>query len=471
MKKILLLAVSILSLTFKAQTYPSQNISLLALIHPNTGTVGIGPDDRRYSGVWGWKQTSTNKEYAIAGSSSGTYFIDVTNPSTPSVSAFVPGKPGCTWREIKTYQNYCYVVSDDFSPNTFQIIDMSTLPATVTVVHNGTTYFERGHTIWIDNNKMYIGSASYAGGSGFSSMNVYSLATPTAPALLRSLNQDYNFIQHVHDMYVRNDTVFASCGTQGLYIFQLTAANTFTQLGSYTNYSAGSAYNHASFLTADAKKLIFCDEVPGALPIRIVDVQNFSNIQPVLTWNPHPQTTPHNPYVIGNQWAIVSCYQDGLIIYDISSPTNTTSAGYFDTYPQGGFNTGNYNGADYRGNWGAYPWLPSGIIIAGDMQNGIFILDPTAAYNNPVGVKKNSPSNANLIFYPNPANDKISLHYNTTNDSYVEIRNMLGQLVYEKRFSGMVHEYVHVNQFANGTYIISLTENDQTVTKKLIVNH
>ncbi|MCE3227091.1 MAG: hypothetical protein K0S32_1642 [Bacteroidetes bacterium] len=472
MKKFLLLIAGIVSaLTVSAQTYPSQNISLLSLIHPNNGSTGIGPDGRRYAGVWGWKQTSTNKEYAIAGSSSGTYFIDVTNPGTPSVSAFVPGKAGTTWREIKTYQNYCYVVSDDASPNRFQIIDMSTLPATVTVVHDGTSFFERGHTIWIDNNKLYVGSTTYAGGSGFSSMNVYSLATPTAPVLLRSLNQDYSFINHVHDMYVRNDTVFASCGTQGLYIFKLTASNTFTQIGSYTGYSPGSAYNHSSFLTADAKQLIFCDEVPGALPIRIVDVQNFSNIQPVQQWNPHPGTTPHNPYIIGNQWAIVSCYQDGLMIYDMSWPGNVYLSGFFDTYPQGGFNTGNYNGADYRGNWGAYPYLPSGIIIAGDMQNGIFILDPTAAYSNPVGVKKNADTKTNLIFYPNPANDRISLHYNSTNSSTVEIRNVMGQLVYEKKFNGMIHDYVDVKDLANGTYMVTIMENDQTLTKKLIVNH
>ncbi len=167
MKKILFCLAILASLFSKAQTYSSQNISLISLIHPNTGSVGIGGDGRRYSGSWGWYQTSTNKEYAIVGASNGTYFIDVTVPASPSVCAFVPGKGGCTWREIKTYQNYCYVVSDDAAPNTFQIINMATLPATVSIVHNGKSYFERGHTIWIDQNKMYIGSTTYSGSVGF----------------------------------------------------------------------------------------------------------------------------------------------------------------------------------------------------------------------------------------------------------------------------------------------------------------
>jgi choice-of-anchor B domain-containing protein len=469
MKKILLCLSVLTSLFSSAQvTYPSQNINLISMIHPNNGSSGIGSDGRRYSGSWGWHQTSLNKEYAIVGSSSGTYFIDVTVPASPTVCAFVPGKAGCTWREMKTYQNYCYIVSDDAAPNRFQIIDMSTLPATVTVVHDATTYFERGHTIWIDQNKMYIGSTTYT--SGFQSMNVYSLATPTAPVLLRSLSQDYPSISHVHDMYVRNDTVFASCGYQGLYIYKFNSNNTFTQLGSYTGYT-GSAYNHSSMLTQDGKYLFFCDEVPTAQPMRFVNVQNLSNIQPTQTLIPHPGTTPHNPYLMGNNRAIVSCYQDGLYIYNIATPGNATIAGFFDTHPQGGFNVSNYFGQDYRGNWGAYPYLPSGIIIAQDMQNGIFILDPTPAYSTITGVKSSTTEKSNFMFYPNPASDVISVNYKTQNNSKLELRNTLGQLVFEREFSGPVSDYLDVSKFANGSYLISITEKGETINKKLIINH
>lgn len=468
MKKILLCLSIVTSLFSTAQvTYPNQNINLIGLISPNT--TDMGADNRKYSGCWGWKQTNTGKEYAIVGGSNGTYFIDVSVPATPSLCAFVPGKTGCTWREIKTYQNYCYVVSDDGAPNTFQIIDMATLPSTVTLVHNDKSYFERGHTIFIDQNKMYVGGVTYSTTSQ-SAMNVYSLATPTAPLLLRSVQQDVPAIGYVHDMYVRNDTVFASCGYQGMFLLRLSATNTFTQLGSYTGYAA-SAYNHSSMLTQDAKYLLFCDEVPSTLPIRFVDVQNFSNVQPIQTFKPHAGTTPHNPYLIGNKWAVVSCYQDGLNIYDISVPGNAVISGYFDTHPQGGFNTGNYNSNDYRGNWGAYPYLPSGIIIAVDMQNGVFLLDATAAFNNPVGVKNKTLSANSFIVYPNPASNQISINYATANDTKVQLRNTLGQVVYEKEYSGNVAEVLDVNTFANGSYVISITEKGQTVNKKMIINH
>ncbi|MEO6304645.1 MAG: choice-of-anchor B family protein [Bacteroidia bacterium] len=468
MQKILLYIFSFFSLLATAQTYPNQNISLISLIDPNTNTVTVGPDGRKYAGCWGWYQASTNKEYAIACGSNGTYFIDVTVPASPSVCAFVPGRVSATNREAKTYQNYCYVVCDEGPPNTFQIIDMSTLPATVTVVHDNKTYFERGHTIFIDKDKMYIGLATYSTGV-LSPMNIYSLATPTAPVLLREVKQDLAFINTVHDMYVRNDTIYASCGYQGLYILKLNANNTLSQIGSYTGYTS-SAFNHSSMLTQDGKHLIFCDEDPTGLPIRYADVQNFSNIQPVQTWLPFANAVAHNPYLIGNKWAVVSCYQDGLYIYDISQPGNVWVSGYFDTYYQSGGNINNYMSAPYRGNWGAYPYLPSGIIIATDMQNGVFILDATDAYNNPVGIKNNSQKNNALVIYPNPSFDELFIKYETTNSSKLELKNMLGQTVFEKGFSGNIHETIDVKHIPAGTYLIGLTEKGRSFHKKVLIN-
>jgi hypothetical protein len=224
-------------------------------------------------------------------------------------------------------------------------------------------------------------------------------------------------------------------------------------------------------LTQNGKYLFFCDEVPASQPMKFVDVQNLNNIQPIQTVNPHPATTPHNPYLIGNKWALISCYQDGLFIYDISQPGNAVISGFFDTFPQGGFNVLDYSITAYRGNWGAYPYLPSGIIIAVDMQNGIFILDPTAAFNNPVGIKDKGIQNSSLIVYPNPATNFVSVNYSTINESKVQLRNPLGQLIFEKQFKGNVSEYMDLTKFANGSYIISITEKGETINKKLIINH
>jgi len=471
-KKILLTLLLFSSLVSTAQIYQSYNITMIGHSTPNSGDMGV--DQRRYSGCWGWYQASKNKEYGICGTSNGTYFIDVTSPTTPTVSAFLQGAMQGTYREMKTYQHYCYIVSDDGQNKRFQIVDMQYLPDSIHVVHNDSTLFRRGHTIWIDKDKMYIGAMINNDSNAFSPMAVFSLANPESPVLLRKLQLDIPLISYVHDMYVRNDTVYASCAYQGLYVLKYDAAqNKFTQLGSYTGY-ASNGFNHSSFLTPDGKHLVFCDEVPEGLPMHFVNVQNLGNIQPVKDWHPMPLTTPHNPYIKGN-FAIVSCYQDGLHIYDVSQPSAINLVGYFDTHPQGGDNVGTYGSSGYRGNWGAYPFLPSGIIIANDMQNGMFILNASSAYTttvkNQVGIAKNEISNASLILYPNPASSQIAVHYNTQGVSTLQLKNILGQVIIEKQFSGPLNEYLDVRTLENGTYVISITENHVIKNKKLIINH
>lgn len=413
MRLIYLLSLFLLGFNLPAQLFSNYNIKLLGLVDPDTSIIP-SPVGNRYSGCWGWHQINKNKEYAISGSKSGTYFIDVTNPSTPTISAFVPGKKGCTWREMKTYKNYCYIISSDSKPNRFQIVDMQYLPDSVKVIHDSNLLFEVGHTIWIDNDKMYIGLTTFQ--NGYSPLTVWSLANPVQPVLLQRVETQIsnNIIHDAHDMFARNDTIYVSAGWQGLAILKHTQPrDTLIQIGSYTGYPFA-GYNHSSMITQNGKYLVFCDEVPASMPIHMVDIQNMGNIQPVVRFQPAPLTTPHNPYIKGNNFAIVSCYQDGLYIYDISQPNNINIVGSFDTYPQGGLNVNNYGAGAYAGNWGAYPYLPSGIIIANDMQNGTFILDAAAAFTttvknpiNPVGFDHIEMYNDKVRVYPNPAQNHL----------------------------------------------------------------
>jgi choice-of-anchor B domain-containing protein len=467
MKHVYLFALFIAILSSRSQTYSAHNINLIGHIAPVNDTF----PGNKYSGCWGWYQQSKNREYAISGGSNGTYFIDVTNPASPVVCDFIPSKSLCTWREMKTYQNYCYVVSDVCTPNSFQIIDMQYLPDSVHLVHNSGYPFDRAHTIWIDKDKMYVGLVRFPG--GFSAMSIFSLATPTSPVLLRRIEQDSMNIGEVHDMYVRNDTVYASAGWQGLRVMKYTSSNTFQPLGSYTGYLSH-GYNHSSFLTADGKHLLFCDEVPNELPMHFVNVENLANIQPKISWRPHAKTTSHNPYILGNNFAVVSCYQDGLYIYNISDPDTVKLSGFFDTYPQGGVHSGTYSAGAYRGNWGAYPFLPSGIIIANDMQNGVFILDPAPAFNytvsNPVGISLND-SKGTIQAYPNPSDKFIRLKYKSDGNCDLRLTNQLGSVIFEKRFSGMLDEQLDVTSLSTGCYILTIKENKSVSHNKLIIQH
>ena len=457
---------------YSAQVYPSLNINLLSRLNPEKDTTGV--DGRKYSGCWGWVQTAKNREYAIVGTSSKTYFIDVTNPTSPIISdSIIAARKGCTWREMKTYQNYCYIVSDDAPPNSFQIVDMQYLPDSVHLVYEGTSYFERCHTLFIDKDKMYCGAVTYTVG-GTESMHVYSLATPTAPVLIRKLAQDVPSIGVVHDMYVNNDTVFASCGGQGLFVIKLMPTNTFSLIASYTSYPYA-GYNHSSWLTDDKRTMVFADEVPTGLPTKVIDVSNITGISLTDTIRSNFGATAHNPYIIGNKWCWLSSYQDGIYLYDISNPSNTTIYGFFDTHPQHGVND-NFITNAYRGNWGAYPYLKSKIIIACDMQNGIFILDGDNTYKTTVEINDIGKKSSVFSVYPNPSFGNITLYIANQSNKTISysISDVFGKIIQESNFQvneNLFKQTINISHLLNGCYFITIKGAEISETKKIIIQN
>lgn len=403
--------LAVVPLMMSAENYPSLNVNMIGHWYNPTQDpepiYGI-----QYQGVWGWHQQSLNREYAILGASDGTYFLDVTTPSNPVVVDYIPAAHGnLIWHEIKTYQNYCYIVSDDGAPNTFIICDLNSLPDSVTILHNNNTIFERCHTIYVDGTKLWCGSVTGDNNAFQYSMACYDLSVnPAQPTLIRALDQDYPAIGSVHDMFVRNDTVYASCGYEGLHIY--TFGSVYTEIGFLTTYPE-QGYNHSSFLTPGGNTLIFMDEVPDGRGIKSVDVSNMGNITVNQVFRSNTGNTPHNPYILGANILVGANYTDGLQLWNISNPSAVVPIGYFDSdtlvnYP-------NYTDA-YHGCWGAYTDLPSGLILIGDMQNGLFVLDISQA----LATSETMQPAVSASAYPNPFNSDFYVNVSTSHDQMVK---------------------------------------------------
>jgi hypothetical protein len=286
---------------------------------------------------------------------------------------------------------------------------------------------------------------------------------------MRNLDQDYPGINFAHDMYVRNDTVYASCGGQGLNIFKYNGpTNPFTQLALYSNY-VQTGYNHSSWQTDNRKTMVFADEVPAGLCAKVIDVQDFNNITLMDTIRSNYGATAHNPYIVGNNWCWMSTYQDGLYLYDISNPSDSKVYGYFDTQPEHGMND-NFSTNPYRGNWGAYPFLPSKIVIALDMQNGIFILEGDYYYKT----GKKLPL-VDFLFYPNPTSDDLFLFItNHENEklSYT-ITDILGKKIAEQEMtisSDIFKTAINTSDLPSACYFFTFKLGEYTKkTQKIII--
>lgn len=458
MKHLLTLLITCTLLTAKAQVFTSQNINLLSRWQA-TGETTNSWNGNLYSGIWGWYDAIKNREYAIVGAASGYYFVDVTDKSNPILCDSLKGNYGnAIWREMKNYQHYAYLTSDDAN-NNFYTVDMQYLPDSVHVVARKHSTIQRAHTLFVDGDKLYLGIEAYKTSTNSTvqirTMSVYSLANPANPVFLRALDDDYpNNNDNVHDMYVRNDTVYASSSYGGLYIYKYNAGlNIFEAISSLTAYT-GAGYNHSSALTPNSQKLIMCDEVPAGLPIKIVDVSNpLSPVVDTTFDNNNSGATPHNPFIISNTQVVMSYYRDGIVVYDISDSKHPVRTGYYDSFPDS-------VNCNYCGSWGNYPFLPSGVVLNMDMKYGLFILDISGAITN----LKNTPNDfANkVILSPNPTSTEVSI--NVLN-AQVTILNMYGSVV-----KSIPHNTstINVADLANGVYTVVISTEKHTATKRLI---
>ena len=271
-----------------------------------------------YNEVWGYAKDG--REYAIIGTTRGTHFFDVTNPSAAIQVDFVLGRDtgrAIVHRDYHDYKGYLYMVSDEGNAS-LQIVDLSYLPDSVSVVYDQDTAIKLSHNIFIDS---ATGKLYNCGGGNSKKFGVFSLADPLSPQLLYQCENDISWWAstvgtggYVHDAFARNDTVFCNAG-DGLYVVNFSA--TPTLLASLTSYP-DIGYNHSGWLSEDGKTYAMGDETHGK-KMKILDVSNLSSIQFLDTIGVTGDNNAilHTQIIRGN-YLYVAYYYNGVIIYDIS---------------------------------------------------------------------------------------------------------------------------------------------------------
>ncbi len=348
---VLVLTIAFVSTTSTSQTSP--RLDTLRHFQPRPGT-GI-------SGLWGY--TAPNgREYAIVGiagsgtgsSSGGTTIVDITVDNSPRIVTHIVG-PNSTWREMKTYRHYAYVVTE--AGGGVQIIDLSRLPDTASLVRtfnytSGTKNINRSHTITISDGYMYLnGCANWSPGG----ILIFSLlADPTNPQFVSEYQPQY-----FHDSYVLRDTIFGSAISSGGGLIIADARNkaNVQTIGRIAYTGSGT---HNAWVTKDRRYVLTADETsPIINDVKVWDISNLPTIPTAVSasFTVNPTSSVHNVHVRGD-YAYCSWYQGyGLQIIDITNPATPTLAA--------GYRTSTANSLA----WDTYPYFPSGKIIIGDHYN------------------------------------------------------------------------------------------------------
>ena len=366
-----------------AGIYPCNGLDLMGYIDADTLTGGTGVDG---SDIWGWTDPVTNREYALVAMENRTAFVDVTNPISPIFLGSLNSSAGSSpWRDVKTYNNYAFIVADNVGSHGMQVFDLTRLrnvenpPETFS---EDAIYTGAGscHNIVINENEgvaYLVGCISTNGGGPI----FIDISTPTNPTLLG----DYTAGGYSHDAQVvtyngpdqdyqgKQIYVGSNGNTDKVIILDVTDKTNVIPISDFTYTQT--RYAHQGWFTEDQKYFILGDELDEQglgfnTKTLIFDFTDLDN--PVLSSNHFGATLAidHNGYVKDNEYYLAN-YRAGMRVFNIdnigAASNALTETHYFDTYPPN-------DNANFNGTWSVYPYFGSGNIIISDIEKGLFIV-------------------------------------------------------------------------------------------------
>ena len=342
-----LLCLSILVLALTATAQNALNVELFAQYNRGDG---------RASGSWSYVAPD-GSEYAVLGAQTGTAIVQIDDPNDIREVGFVPGYSS-NWREVTVVGDYAYVVTEGSGAPHYgmQVISLTQLPDTAFLLTDYSDTFGRGHIIQKDifSEEPFVYVCGTQTTSGVHIIDVTDPANPVQAGL-------YQPGYYIHDCHVRDTLLFAAAFYNGTIDIVSIADKSNPRLIASIDDPGGNTH---SFSTTDQLDYLFVADEQDGLPGRIFNIEALDNPREVATWTANATSLVHNPYIRGD-FAFISHNTEGLRVLDIADPAVPVEVGYYDTYsgPSGGF----------HGLWSAFPYFPSGKIIGGNREDGLYV--------------------------------------------------------------------------------------------------
>ncbi len=420
-----------------AGSFPCNEINLSSNLPLSTFGSSRGAD------IWGWTDPQDGSEYALAAYREGVAFVDITIPDSPEYLGFLPTHTSAeVWRDVKTYQNYAFIVADGAGNHGMQVFDLTRLrnvtspPETFTA---DAVYTDVGsaHNVVIneDSGFAYIVGSDCSGG-----LHMVNIQNPTSPVFAGCFGGDGSTHDAQCVTYIGPDTDYVGreicVGAQGTFdssshivVVDVTDKSNpaMVGIGTYTN----ATYAHQGWFTEDQRYFLLGDEIDDGASATtrtmVFNMSDLDNPQLDFYYLGPIETTDHNLYIRGH-YAFMSNYTGGLRIVDIEEIDNgtMTEVAFFDTYPTN-------DAESYNGQWSNYPFFESGNIIVNDRDFGLFVLTPTF----PIGTSNEIvevPGEAGYFLssaYPNPfaSDTRLTLTLAETQHVQAEMLDITGRRV------------------------------------------
>ncbi len=356
---------ALLILTLFRPAFAQSNLTLLGQLNPF-------PGNNRYGDVWG------EGNYAYIGSYNGTgiMIIDISNPASPIMVGHYNPPTGGRFQDVVVINGIGYFSSENNGG--VYIVDLRDpanprMLSQITPERNGYPYV---HELFVADGVLYEAD------SRTNRVKVFDVTTPENPIFVRDImTTDPRFI---HAIVVVNRRLYTSGwgGRTDIYDVSSILKEGPRLLG----FVETGPSSHSSWVSSDGKLLASARETLNG-DLGLFDISDPANPKTLTKLSAQSlgisAFSPHNPYIVGNL-LFVSWYQAGLVVLDISNPSQPKLVGIYDTH------AGEING--FEGCWGVYPFLGLDRVLLSDMDGGLFIVDSTAAITGPKNVSAASYS-------------------------------------------------------------------------------
>lgn len=347
----------------------------------------------RMNDVWGWTDSESGREFALAGRTNGTSFVEVTDPENPVYLGDLPmteGANAASWRDMKVFQHYAYIVADGSGQHGMQVFDLNhLLDVTEPQTFEADAHYDAigsAHNIVINESTGFayavgVNSGGETCGGGLHMIDINDPLNPSFAGCFGHEGTGRAGTGYSHDaqcvIYNGPDTehtgkeICFGGNETAVSIADVTDKSNPIALSTAEYPNAG--YTHQGWLT-DNHEFFYVndelDEVSGEQSrtrTMVFDVRDLDD--PILVQEMMGTTaaSDHNLYVRGN-YMYQSNYSAGLRILDVSDPENPVEVGYFDVNPVGD------NEAGFNGTWSNYPYFESGTILVTGIESGLFML-------------------------------------------------------------------------------------------------
>ncbi len=316
------------------------------------------------SALWGWVNPADGIEYALVGTSTGLSIVSLADPQNAVEVGFIPDNSS-SWREVKAYGHYAYVVTESVNPTPsgVLVVDLSDAPNSFPYTHwkpniPGVGTLNKAHSISVDEfGYLYINGSNINNGgviiADVSANDGNPVYVGKAPAI------------YCHDSYIRNNILYTSDIYNGFFSVYDVSDKSNIQL--LATQETPFKFTHNTWLN-DAGTVIFTTDEKANAPVTSYDISDLNNIVELDQFRSLPTiwtgVIPHNVHV-WQDWVVTAYYTEGTIIIDGSRPDNLIEVGNFDSFVS--------QTSGFYGVWEVFPYFPSGTVIASDIENGLLV--------------------------------------------------------------------------------------------------